>query len=162
MSRRSGFKQQALSDNKSSYVTSGNNPRSAARFAGHSYPARISALSPVEFTPRYPRPRPVRDPSTPGDRHRYSAFLYSEYFCPADRTDTLSGRPAILEHDAAWVAYLPLFPALHAIGCCHRTLLLFLLLLYCYYKGKALSIPFWAFTAKIARFWQARQEPNGT
>ena len=51
-------------------------------------------------------------------------------------------RSAILEHNPPWAAYLPLSPTLHAISCCHRALLLFLLLLYCYYKSKALSIPF--------------------
>jgi hypothetical protein len=80
-------------------------------------------------------------PAKPADRRRYLALLYSEYFCAAHRADTLDGRPVILEHNPPRAAYLPLFPALHAISCCHRSLLLFLLLLYCYYKSKALSIP---------------------
>jgi hypothetical protein len=72
---------------------------------------------------------------------RYLALLYSEYFCAAHRADTLSGRPAVLEHDPPRVLYLPLLSALHAISCCHHSLLLVLLLLYCYYSGEALSIP---------------------
>jgi len=96
----------------------------------------------LDFTQTQAEPSPLRDPSTPGDRRRYSAFLYSEYFCAAHRTDTLGCRSAILEHNPPWVAYLPLFPTLHAISRCHRALLLFLLLLYCYCKSIALSIPF--------------------
>jgi hypothetical protein len=80
-------------------------------------------------------------PARPVTAARYSALLYSEYLCAAHRTDTLGGWSAILEHNPPRVAYLSLLPALHAISCCHGSLLLFLLLLYCYYKSKALSIP---------------------
>jgi hypothetical protein len=126
----------------STLLTFGTDPRSIVPLPGYYYPVRILALPLVEFTQARTEARPVRDPSTPGDRRRYLAFLYSEYFCAAHRTDTLGGWSAILEHNPPWVAYLPLSPTLHAISCCHRALLLFLLLLYCYYKSTALSIPF--------------------
>jgi len=126
---------------RSLLLTFGTNPKSIPHCPRYNYPVRTLVLSSVGFTHTQTKPRPVRDPSTLGDRRRYLAFLYSEYFCAANRTDTLSGRSAILEHNPPRVAYLPLSPALHAISCRHRTLLLFLLLLYCYYKSKALSIP---------------------
>ena len=91
--------------------------------------------------------------STPGDRHRNLAFLYSEYFCAADRTNTPGCWSAVLEGNPHWVLYLHLFPALHAISCRHHTLLLILLHIYCYYKNKALSIPFGSFKANIVKYF---------
>jgi hypothetical protein len=94
----------------------------------------------------------TRSPSKAGHQRKYLALLYPEYFCAAHRTDALGSRSAILEHDTSWVAHLPLLPALHAISCCHDTLLLFLLWLYCYYKSKALSIPFGLSQQRIQDF----------
>ena len=94
-----------------------------------------------ELTQIYIAPPSVGNPSQAGGRPGYSAFFYPEYLRPTHRTDTLGGRSAILEHDPSRIAYLPLFPAFHAISRCHSTLLLLLLWLYCYYKSKALSIP---------------------
>ncbi len=106
------------------------------------------AALPMDFTRTTRVPPPVYSPSKPAARCRCSAFFYSEYFCAAHRAHTLGGRSAVLEHNPPRVLYLPLLSTLHAISCCHHSLLLFLLLVYCYYKSKALSIP--------ARLQQAR------
>ena len=78
----------------------------------------------------------------PNDSGICLTFLYSEYFRTAPGADTLCCRSAILEHHPPRVSYLYLLPTLHAISCCHLTLLSILLLIYCYYKSKPLSIPF--------------------
>jgi hypothetical protein len=109
--------------------------------------------SAVHPTQKRPKVSSVRGFSRAGDRGRYSAFLYSEYFCATHRADALDGWSAILEHNPPRIAYFSLFPALHAISCRHCALLLFLLLLYCYYKSKALSIPF--------GLWQQRLQDSG-
>lgn len=85
--------------------------------------------------------QPLCCPPTPADGRSYLTFLYPEYFCAAHWTDTLGSRSAILEHNPSRAAHFPLLPTLHAVSCCHRALLVFLLVLYCYYKTKALSIP---------------------
>jgi hypothetical protein len=120
----------------------------------HEQPTR----PPVRLTSKPQEATSARRFSRPGDSGRYSALLYSEYFCAAHGADALSGWSAILEHNPPWIAYLPLSPTLHAVSCRHRALLLFLLLLYCYYKSKALSIPF----GLLQQRSQDSGKPHGT
>jgi hypothetical protein len=109
---------------------------------GYNYPVRaLLVLWSLSFAQAWVTYQPLCCPSRPADGRSYLAFLYPEYFCAAHWTDTLGSRSAILEHNPSWAAHFPLLPTLHAVSCCHRALLVFLLLLYCYYKSNPLSIP---------------------
>ena len=116
-------------------------PREKPPYVGKQSSREELGAPTLGFTQIYHKPPLVRSPSKPDDCGRDSWFLYSEYFRTAARAHTFCCWPAILEHNPLRVSYLYLSPTLHAICCRHLSLLLFLLLLYCYYRSKALSTP---------------------